>query len=171
MDLATLSLSALPAASGLVQQAAKTGGQLGNSFLELLHTWTAPAADAANAEDGLSSAVPAQSQGSGPDGLSTKTRSWCERLVSWLRREHGVQSLDARVTLDQLDQPQLEVQGDQADDVLAALEQDPTWLQEFRELALDRAGQLAPSSMATPPSLALTLQLSSDDQPVVARWQ
>jgi hypothetical protein len=73
--------------------------------------------------------------------------------------------------LDQLDQPQLEVQGDQADDVLAALEQDPTWLQEFRELALDRAGQLAPSSMATPPSLALTLQLSSDDQPVVARWQ
>lgn len=166
MSLAALSLTAaLPAAAGLAQSAIQAGGQLGSGFLNVLSGLGKP-------DDKEQQPAPAIEGGESPDqsklSLLSRAQSWSEKMMQWLNRHPSTQAaasgdLDVELSLDSLDQPHVSVQGEGAAEVEAALASDPTWMQEFRELALDRSAEISGSPQA--------LKISQRDGEVQAAWQ
>ena len=136
-------------ATGLATQAAQVGQQLGSSFLSILSQLGEPSAGDPAAADSASQAGAVLAGGSRSTGLhsasskstnsmSDSAKSWCQKLVGWLR-EHDIQGdLQLQIGLDELDQPQVQAHGPDGAAIDQLLQQDPTLLQEFRELALDR---------------------------------
>lgn len=179
MSLSALSLTAaLPAAAGLAQSAVEVGGELGSGFLNVLAGLTHRGDKEASA---ASEAAPAAKP-----ALPSKTQSWSEKLMSWLAnyRVSGNSSsgnfssgnsssgeLEVELSLDALDQPHVSVHGENAEAIEAAMAADPTWLQEFRELALDRSADLggpASGPLNAPP---LSLKITQRAGEVDAAWQ
>lgn len=96
--------------------------------------------------------------------------------MSWLGKHRSAgnasaEDVDMELSLDSLDQPHVSVNGQSAEAIDAALAEDPTWLQEFRELALDRSAELggpASGALSAPP---LSLKITQRDGEVQAAWQ
>jgi hypothetical protein len=91
--------------------------------------------------------------------------------MGWLGRNRSSQDLEMTLSLDSLDQPHVSAQGDGAEAVEAALAQDPTWLQEFRELALDRSAELGGSASGSLSAASPSLKITQRDGQVQAAWQ
>jgi hypothetical protein len=114
--------------------------------------------------------------GSRPSPLSqqpspTKTQSWSQKLISWLGRERAAGDVEMQLSLDELDQPHVSVQGENAQAIEAALAQDPTWLQEFRELALDRSAELGGAANGSASATPLSLKITQRDGELETTWQ
>jgi hypothetical protein len=150
---------------GLAQRAADAGEQLGGGFLNVLSKLASPG----SSDD--SAAAPASGEAAGPAPQASRTQSWCEKLMSWLGSSGSSSDLQMTLSLDSLDQPHVSAEGKNAEAVEAALAQDPTWLQEFRELALDRAAELGGGASGSPDAAPLTLNISQRDGQVQAAWQ
>lgn len=173
MSLSALSLTvALPAAAGLAQSAVQAGGQLGSGFLNMLSGLATPDAKDAPAPPVDAGGTPSASKPSS----ASKIQSWSEKLMSWLGKHRSVGSaaaedMEVELSLDALDQPHVSVNGQSAAAIDAALVEDPTWLQEFRELALDRSAELGGppgGALSAPP---LSLKIAQRDGQVQAAWQ
>ncbi|MCC6511529.1 MAG: hypothetical protein IT423_20690 [Pirellulaceae bacterium] len=194
MSMTALSLSALPGAASLAGLAARSSAQAGSQFLSMLASLAGQAAEP-GLEDttGLAGAASANehttlagSSGTGADlnsssaqsnSLMQRTHSWGERFLSWLRQQPGGQKMaeqvDIELSLDDLDRPEAIFSGPFNDQLQAALDADPTWLQEFRELALDRADELGQFSSEQRAPLALKISQQSDQigGSVVTQWK
>ena len=90
--------------------------------------------------------------------------------MSWLNQLHPTGDLDVQLSLDSLDQPHLTIDGQKSAAFNAAMAEDPTWLQEFRELALDRMDEQGPAPPGSPPSAAPTLRITQRDGGHQAAW-
>lgn len=170
MTLSALSLAALPAATGLARQVAQTGQEVGSGFLSMLSKLAGSAvnADASSVSEttDVEAADTADGSDSATGSVAERTRAWCQKLLGWIGEQQGggaTGDVDLHLTLDELDQPQVRAEGPASDAIQSALAQDPTWLQEYRELALDRMaeqGQLGPAAAAAPP---MTLHIQRRD--------
>lgn len=172
MSLAALSMAALPAATGVAAQVAQASRRVGSGFLSALTQIAAP-----GDQPNLTTSSPTETQSSGLDSkpsarsaLSDKTQAWCQRLMNWLSQHQPSGDLDIQLSLDSLDGPQVAVDGQGADAIDSALADDPTWLQEFRELALDRIDEQGPGSPVAPRLASPTLNLTRRNGQTQARW-
>lgn len=145
-----LSLAALPAATNVARDAVAGSAEVGKSFLNMLAGLTGGAASDAQADVGR---APSTTSTATPDTVTQRTGSLSQRLASWLRQQSWLK--DARqvdgpmtleLSLDKLDRPQAKLDGQPSPELDAALANDPSWLDEFRKLALDRIEQLGPTN-------------------------
>ena len=90
--------------------------------------------------------------------------------MNWLGERQPSGDLDIQLSLDSLDGPHITASGQAAEAIDSALAQDPTWLQEFRELALDRMAEQGPRSPGAPPAPSPTLNLTRRNGQTVAEW-
>lgn len=157
------SLNLLPLAGGLANQAFASSQQLGSDFVEVLSRLAKPVSGE-NSNTELD-ATKDSGQTSVPFGSNhaRKTGEWCRKLADWLRDHNVSGDFKIQIGLDSLDQPQIAALGPSANTIEQAVEQDPTLLQEFRELALDR---LAEQASGRPPVLKFTQQ----DGQFVSEW-
>ena len=136
-----LSLAALPAATNVARDAVAGSAEVGKSFLNMLAGLTSGATSATQTEEAAASTT-----SSAPtDTITQRTNSLSQRLANWLRQQSWLKNAhkaDSPVTLelslDQLDRPQAKLDGQSSPELNAALANDPSWLDEFRKLALDR---------------------------------
>jgi hypothetical protein len=165
VSLTALSLTALPAATGLARQAAHSGAAVGQGFLNMLSERPAPLANPSDAEGAGKSDAPSNAAGSTlpPSAAAAKTQSWCEKFMNWLGQQRPSADLKLKLSLDNLDQPHVEVEGENAESLEAAIAQDPIWLQEFRELALDRTVERGSSA-------PLTLKIERRSGQIDSQW-
>ncbi len=108
-----------------------------------------------------------------PDSLSERTRSFSQRLVTWLRNQGAgphTANKTLQLSLDSRDVPRVLVNGQPSAAVDQALSKDPTWLQEFRELALDRIDDLAGLASSATASMTLTIRPQSDTMSPETTW-
>lgn len=165
MSLTALSLTALPAATGLARSAVLGGAVIGTGFLKMLSELSQPSAASENTNS-LSDTAEANSQSGqsvGSAGLTAKTQSWCQKFMKWLGQKSPGSDLNVQLSLDELDQPHIQVDGEQAGALEAAVADDPTLLQEFRELALDHAAELGASA-------PLTLKIANRSGQIDSQW-
>lgn len=165
VSFTALSLTALPAATGLARQAVHTGAAVGSSFLDVLSKLASPLSSSDSTSGDAGTAATADSSGalSSPSGVAGKTQSWCQKFMNWVGQQRAGGDLDITLSLDNLDQPHLVVEGSGVEALEEAIAQDPTWLQEFRELALDRAAEQTSSS-------PLTLKIKQQSGQIKTQW-
>jgi hypothetical protein len=168
--------AALPAAAGLAGHLADAGQRVGSGFLNVLTQIASPRSPAADAAKDAAGPVDQSARASADadenavPGLTGKMQAWCDRFFHWLDQRQPTGELDIQLTLDSLDTPQLSASGQGAEQLQAALEQDPTWLQEFRELALDRVAEQGPTMPGAPPRPSPVLNLSRHAGQTAASW-
>jgi hypothetical protein len=163
----------LPAATDFARDVARAGGRVGSGFLNALSELAAPLAGGPNeapAPQAAAATAAAEPQNDSKSTLSDKTKSWCQRFMSWLSERQPTGDLDIQLSLDSLDQPHIAVSGDQAESLNSALAQDPTWLQEFRDLALDRAAEQGPGVPGAPLASSPTLHIMQRGDQHQASW-
>ena len=168
-----LSLAALPAATNVARDAVAGSAEVGKSFLNMLAGLTGGAANDAPTEQ--ATALSASSAVS-TDTITERTGSLSQRLANWLRQQswlkaahNGDGPVTLELSLDQLDRPQAKLDGQPSAELNAALANDPSWLDEFRQLALDRIEQMGPTSSNS--SLqSLTIQQESATIAAEHRW-
>ncbi len=152
-----LSLNALPAATGLVTAAAKATSEAGGKFLRMLGD-LAPGGET-DETSGTDASLTDSHSFNASDSMDSHTKSWCERFMSWLKEQPGFasqptgQPISVKLSLDQLDQPNIEIVGDSSGQLAAAVRDQSSFLSEFRELAFDHAQALG---RATPQSLHIS---------------
>lgn len=137
MSFSVASLNLLPVAGGLANQAFQASQQLGTGFVDVLSSLTNPAAldQTLDHSNSVEASEITESHHAG------KTSEWCQKLVQWLQDHNFSSDVKLQIGLDRLDQPQVSAYGQSATAIEQAIEQDPTLLQEFRELALDRMAE------------------------------
>ncbi len=170
-----LSLAALPAATHVARDAVAGGAQMGMGFLKLLSNLTETSSETNIAES--STAAPQSAKAAPESGsLTERTMAFSQRLAKWLRQQPSLASkgednrpIDIQLSLDQLDRPTATLSGEPSDELIEALNNEPGWLDEFRELALDRIEQMGPTS-SNSPLQSLTIHQESATMDVQHRW-
>ena len=172
MTFSALSLVALPAAAGLARDVARVGERMGSGFLSVLSQIATPDADDSShaSAPAATQSAPADSPAQPNSSLSDKTKSWCQRFMGWLNQRHPTGDLDIQLSLDSLDQPHLTIDGQQSEAFNAAMAEDPTWLQEFRELSLDRMDEQGLALPGSSPRAAPALRIMQRDGGHQAAW-
>ncbi len=181
--MSILSLAALPAATGVARDAVAGGAQMGQQFLSLLAQVATAGAQAAR--EGAATASGAQSDSTAtalaadtaqPDTITQRSESLAQRIASWLQQQPWLknsgaaqQPVSIELSLDQLDRPRATLGGQSSPELDAALASHPDWLDEFRDLALDRLEQSAPSN-SNWSAQSLTIQQDSATMDVQHRW-
>ena len=167
-----LSLAALPAVTHVARDAVAAGAQVGKGFANLLSSLAETDASAEATSTATTAANGTkQSTASAPDSVSERSAAFSQRLTSWLRQQpwlknagQGERPLKVELTLDQLDQPHATLSGQPSAELDEALANDPSWLQQFRDLALDRIEQLGSfASTASLPSLTIQQESATID--------
>ena len=173
-----LALTAIPAATGLAREAVDVGGRMGQGFLAILSNMSA-----SSATDTSTGSTDAAHEASGPNPpatnssgeplapLASKTKAWCEKLMSWLGQNQSKGDVNIELSLDSLDQPQAIVTGEGSEKLSAAIADNPVWLQEFRELALDRAREQGRPPLGAPQAQPPKLSISQPDGQLIAAWE
>ncbi len=170
-------LAALPAATSVAREAVAGGAQVGKSFLDLLANWTDTHSDpGSKGIPATTSAHAASSTITSADSVTQRTQSLGQRLAGWLRQQSWLKNsgrhadpLQLELSLDQLDRPHAKLSGQPLPELDAALANDPGWLDEFRQLALDRIEQVGPA-FSNSPLQSLTIQQDSATMAVETKW-
>ncbi len=185
MNLSLLSIAALPAAGALTRQAAQAGMQVGGSFADALSRLGDALVPNEPAQDTSALKASEASDEQATSGNSdSKTKSWSRDFIRWLGERVDISSTKIQLSLNELDQPTISIEGDEQaiKEIQQALDNDPTWMQQFRELALDQASQRGWASapqVSGPVSGAIagqatykpmTLSISTEKNNVEATW-
>ena len=171
MSLTALSIAAIPAATGLARDMAQAGERIGSGFLSVLSNMAGSAGQSgATGEAATELAAAAEGGENFSTSLASKTTSWSERFMNWLNLQRSTGDLEIKLSLDALDQPQVKVSGEGAEEISAVIAQNPAWLQEFRELALDRVAEQGQPPPGAPPAAAPTLSISQHGDQLTTSW-
>ncbi len=156
----------LPAATKVARTAVAGSVEVGKNLFNLMASSPAPAAERADSMAGTPKS----------DSLEDRTKSFSQRLAGWLRQQpwftaddEDAGPLEVRLALDQLDRPQATLNGQSSAELDAALAKDPQWLDEFRNLALDRIEQQTSLDTTSPPQ-SLTIRQTSATIDTAHRW-
>lgn len=158
-------------AAQVAREAVAGSAELGKGFMELLRGGhQAPAQSAGSAADTSLN----NRQSSEP--LAQRSQSLAEKLSSWLRQQPWLKQavaddkpLQVELSLDQLDRPHATVNGAPSPELDQALAADPRWMEQFRDLALDRIEQSGSlDSNASPQTL--TIQQANANTSAEHRW-
>lgn len=175
--MSILPLAALPAATSVARDAVAGSAQVGKSFLNLLASWTDGATESQTKELNSATSTPSpKTANSANDSITQRTHSLGQRLASWLRQQSWLKNsgnhegrLTIDLSLDQLDRPHATLSGQPSAQLDEALANDPSWLEEFRSLALDRIEQMG-SAYSNSPLQSLTIQQDSGTMAPETKW-
>lgn len=176
-----LPLAALPAATHVARDAVAGGAKVGQGFFKLLNNLTGGGeAKAADAE-----AASETTELTPTDSVTERTQSFSQRLSNWLRQQPWLKSmakgdgstdgtsngaLAIELSLDELDRPHATLAGQPSQQLDEALANDPSWLDEFRHLALDRAEQMGPTN-SNSMTQYLTIEQESATMDAAHQWK
>ncbi len=133
----------------------------------------------------LAATASAPTPGKPVDSLTQRTANFSQRLTNWLRQQSWLpksgadgEPLKIELSLDALDRPHATLSGPPDNPLNEALNEqlsnalasDPSWLDEFRHLALDRGEQQGPTH-SNVNNQHLTIEIPSATIEAEHRWK